>query len=384
MTFAVFRKAAAMPGSRCNVGQSRAKRVVLLLIFLASSVGFATASLAVGPPLVSYRTGEPDPALARVSPKVQQGIFTEPETYIDPLVKQLVADEQDSLRRAKIIHDWIAEHIAYDAKAYLAGERVKSAWTATLRSRKSVCQGYSDLMSQMCRRAGVECHQVYGHARGFAFSQDTALDPKLENHAWNALKIDGRWYLVDVTWDAGTVSADGFHKAFSHAYLFLQPRDFLHTHFPTDRKWQLVDRPISAEQFARLPNLKGRFFAHELRLKSQVSNLVQVGRSHKLRLQAPVDVVISAKLRNAAGETLQRQTLIQRNGEDCTIASLFPAAGRYDLSLFCKRRGDSESLLLAATFALKASNATERIFPQNVQYLSRATRRARTSLAIAA
>ena len=64
------------------------------------------------------------------------------------------------------------------------------------------------------------------------------------NHAWNAVKIQERWHLVDVTWDAGHIEGKIYHKQYGTAYLFADPRQFLYTHFPTDAKWQLLQRPM--------------------------------------------------------------------------------------------------------------------------------------------
>ena len=332
----------------------------LLLLMLAAPL-FARAAES---DLSKYRTGVVDPALARVSSEVRQKIFTEPEQQIDRLVAELVAGERDSFRRVKIIHDWIAEHIAYDAQSFLANRPVDSAWTATLRSKKSVCQGYSALLKTMCERAGIECVQISGFARGFGFTASVADVATVENHAWNAVKIEGQWYLLDVTWNAGTVSARGFEKAFNHAYLFLKPREFLYTHFPRDAKWQLITPQLTAQRFTELPNLKGRFFAHGLRLVSRVGSHILAKQSLRLSLKVPREIVISAKLRTAEGEAAPRRTLLQRTGDDCSLLVLFPQAGRYELELFCKPRRDAGSLLLAATFDIEASAGTERTFPR--------------------
>jgi transglutaminase/protease-like cytokinesis protein 3 len=42
-----------------------------------------------------------------------------------------------------------------------------------------------------------------GFAKGFGYKIGEPLSTP--NHAWNAVRIDGNWYLLDATWDAGVV-----------------------------------------------------------------------------------------------------------------------------------------------------------------------------------
>src|SRR4029078_8527879 len=69
------------------------------------------------------------------------------------------------------------------------------------------------------------------------------------NHMWNAVKIDGKWYLVDLTWDAGQTVKGEFIFTYSTAYLFADPQVFITHHFPEDEKWQLLKNPVSWTEF---------------------------------------------------------------------------------------------------------------------------------------
>ena len=53
---------------------------------------------------------------------------------------------------------------------------------------KAVCNGYAQAFMLLCSCAGLETRMIYGDAGG-------------ESHAWNCVKLDGEWYMVDVTWD---------------------------------------------------------------------------------------------------------------------------------------------------------------------------------------
>lgn len=51
-----------------------------------------------------------------------------------------------------------------------------------------VCEGYASLAQALCNEAGIECKYVHGTGNG-------------GNHVWNRIKVNGKWYYVDFTWD---------------------------------------------------------------------------------------------------------------------------------------------------------------------------------------
>ena len=120
----------------------------------------------------------------------------------------------------------------------------------------------------MCQIAGIPCEVVSGYGRGFGFRVGQADNLGKTNHAWNAVKIQEHWYLVDACWDAGHLEGRSYHKQYGTCYLFAEPFGFLHTHFPADAKWQLLPRPLTAEEFAALSLLQGRFFEAGLAIRN--------------------------------------------------------------------------------------------------------------------
>lgn len=76
-------------------------------------------------------------------------------------------------------------------------------------NKAAVCQGYAVTFYVMMTELGIPCTIVGGTANG-------------GGHAWNAVKLDGYWYFVDVTWDdplfnGSTTYPDG--KNMSYEYL---------------------------------------------------------------------------------------------------------------------------------------------------------------------
>lgn len=56
----------------------------------------------------------------------------------------------------------------------------------------AVCEGYSKILEQILNYVGIECKCVFGK---------TEVDSD-KGHAWNQVKLDGKWYNCDLTWDA--------------------------------------------------------------------------------------------------------------------------------------------------------------------------------------
>ena len=85
------------------------------------------------------------------------------------------------------VHDYLIENFDYDyrvtSKNYTDIDGFKDGLM--------VCDGYAMATYYLCNKAGVETRLILGIA-----NNDT-----VENHAWNVVKINGKWYNMDVTWD---------------------------------------------------------------------------------------------------------------------------------------------------------------------------------------
>ncbi len=99
-------------------------------------------------------------------------------------VKSGMSDYQKAL----VLHDWLANHVAYSYDRYLSDTLVAEDYNAygALVLREAVCQGYAEAYHILMSLCGIECYVV---------------SSKSLNHAWNVVKIDGQYYNLDVTWD---------------------------------------------------------------------------------------------------------------------------------------------------------------------------------------
>ena len=76
------------------------------------------------------------------------------------------------------------------------------------------------------------------------------------NHAWNAVKIDGKWQLIDTTWGSGYVSDGAYVKQFRETFFLPSPEQLAFSHFPQDAAWQLrSERSLSKTEFESLPEI---------------------------------------------------------------------------------------------------------------------------------
>lgn len=62
--------------------------------------------------------------------------------------------------------------------------------------RNGVCLDYSIALWKCLDRLNIECNVV----KGFAFGNQEDNSAAMFNHAWNQVKIDGKWFNVDLTW----------------------------------------------------------------------------------------------------------------------------------------------------------------------------------------
>ncbi|MCK6544548.1 transglutaminase, partial [Myxococcota bacterium] len=250
---------------------------------------------------------------------------------IDALAAHLRDVEPDPLLRTKAVHDWITEHVAYDADALAKGVFPPQDAATIFTRRVALCAGYANLFAALGRAAGLDVAIVTGVAR-------VAGRPlEAEGHAWNAVMLDGVWSLVDVTWDAGTVTDGVFTKRYSTAYLLAPPDVVAVTHLPTDPAWQLLDAPVSAGEFYRRPMLQPSFFAHGLALVSPDRAQLDVADVVRVVVDAPPGVFLLARTvprDEAPSEAVRTECAVARDGATARIECALPRSGAHRFMLF--------------------------------------------------
>ena len=108
------------------------------------------------------------------------------DTYHTALAihNSLVTPDMSEYDQVKAFHDWLVNNTEYDFT--FSGSSYDAA--GPLLYGRAVCDGYSKALDLLCYLSGIECLRINGTGNG-------------GSHAWNKVKIDGRWYNVDVTWD---------------------------------------------------------------------------------------------------------------------------------------------------------------------------------------
>ncbi len=196
---------------------------------------------------------EPDSRVFNIQESLLDSTRANPEKYLPILTKTLLYNVTNEFEKVKIIHDWIATEITYDNEIYLRISDLVYKTNDVLTKKKAICIGYCNLLSKMCNYAGIENVSIIGYAKANTDNEESLPDNYTKpNHQWSAVKIYGKWYLIDVTWDAGYLLDDSFIFKYSTTYLFIDPEAFIKNHFPEDIIWQLLNKPVSWHEFREM------------------------------------------------------------------------------------------------------------------------------------
>ncbi len=111
---------------------------------------------------------------------------------IADIIAEIVAGADSGwtdVEKVLYLNDYLAENCQYDQDAYEQNnttERMPFTIYGALINQICVCQGYAHSFLILAQELGLEAELVDSESLG---------------HQWNAVKINGSWYLIDVTWD---------------------------------------------------------------------------------------------------------------------------------------------------------------------------------------
>lgn len=129
-------------------------------------------------------------SLRRVTLKINKSYTDEQIKEINGKVQEVidnkVKDTKDKREIIKIVHDYIINNSKYDSQKSDKNIDMYASNIAygPLLQGYGLCGGYTDAMAIFLDYFDIPNYKVIS-----------------ENHVWNAVYLDGKWYHLDVTWD---------------------------------------------------------------------------------------------------------------------------------------------------------------------------------------
>ncbi len=142
------------------------------------------------------------------------------EQTVESVIKSVLEKDLSESEIALRFHDYLAETVSYDYVAFEDANGAKNypkSYTAygALVDKKATCEGYTKAYSLLLSRVGIVSTPIIG------IENDTN-----GGHMWSCVRISGKWYFTDVTWDSNSG-----HQ--SKAYYNQTTEVFKHSHTPS-------------------------------------------------------------------------------------------------------------------------------------------------------
>lgn len=111
---------------------------------------------------------------------------------LDSIQEEIITSDMTIVEKIKAFHDYIINNTVYDEKranmikesVYSNNELQSHKANGVLSNHLALCSGYTDIMAIFLNRLEVKNFKIAN-----------------ENHIWNALYLDNKWYHLDLTWD---------------------------------------------------------------------------------------------------------------------------------------------------------------------------------------
>ncbi|MFA0961565.1 transglutaminase domain-containing protein [Roseivirga sp. BDSF3-8] len=329
------------------------RKIALLILWLCGCMGMLPAK----------GQGEADYARADSMAGLFPGhSLDHPALLAHKLTQGLEGDKE----RFRALYRWVCTNITNDYGLYLRNRRKQVKWQSEpeklaewqrkfaplvfKRLRKhhaTLCTGYAYILRELARHVGLEAELINGYGRTANSNVDGEA---LVNHSWNAIRLDGVWYLCDPTWSSGYIREGGVVSAYDDdVYFLVEPELFILNHYPEDVGWTLLNEPPALEDFlsgplSYKPACEFGFKPERDKMRQQVAK----GTPWKVGFEVAPGLEGAVGLRIADRDM---QPIIQKRKGGFILSHSFGSKGHYDVHITVKGR-------IVATYSVEVVSAS--------------------------
>jgi transglutaminase-like putative cysteine protease len=233
--------------------------------------------------------------------------------------------ETNIIDRVWIIYYWLAQNIRYDIDADFTSNNRHQKAEDVFRTGKSTCEGYASIFKTLCDGLNIPCEKISGYAKDYSFKINHPVFSST-NHTWNAVQLNNNyWYLIDSAWGTGYIDENHQYKKDLKSHYFLtHPEHMIYNHLPEDSHWQLLAKPITMDDYIRLPHVHSYYFIFNLNIISpRFSSIVSFNTNQSLAevlIQTPYDTQLTCSIKDDIRSTSLTQYDYTRQVWQCLFA----------------------------------------------------------------
>ena len=231
--------------------------------------------------------------LAQNYTKVDSIVTSYPQKFSSTvdLAHRIATDFNRDEEKVRAIYQWLSTNIRYgkenavfdigDVRIVYSSEedllrqidyKRRKKIKKILNTNRAECLGYTEVFKAVCDHLGIQSEIVFGYGKT-NFIQINS-DAKFKNHSWNAVKIGNKWQLLDITWS--TLAQIKDLKQYNDYYFFVNPEELILTHFPANKEWQLLEKPVSKADFFKAPIFYANYFIDKFKISNFQDGTIEI------------------------------------------------------------------------------------------------------------
>lgn len=272
------------------------------------------------------------------------------------LANNLTVGLETDAQRFRSIYYWVCHNIKNDYNLYNKNKRKrkryeedsvklekwndrfkKKVFSTLLKRKRTICTGYAYMVKTLCDLADLECRMVDGFGKTAITTLSQLTSP---NHSWNAVKLNGKWYLSDPTWASGTQNPknERFEFNYNDGLFLVNPELFALSHYPINPDWLLIkENAPSFQDFVDAPIIYGETYQLLSKHKSPQQFYHEVAKDYVLKINLSKRPDTKAEnfvlaIDNGVNTTTATPD-IETNGDEILLNYTFKKYGYFDVHL---------------------------------------------------
>ncbi|MAD96575.1 MAG: transglutaminase [Flavobacteriaceae bacterium] len=211
---------------------------------------------------------------------------------VEQLAKRISVDFDSDTDKAKAAFYWLSKNIRYNLRELYNPRRRSVSFrysseaerqqklqqirdqliNKAFKTKLGVCEEYAQSFKKICDLMDLEAYVIKGYVR--INTNEIGKIPGRTNHAWNVIKLNNRFIILDATWAAGYEFQNRWVRDFNPYYWDIPYQNIFKTHFPKERIWTLRFGRMGIDEFFNQPLFSNSFFKTNAELVSPTTGIL--------------------------------------------------------------------------------------------------------------